>query len=63
MIVTASIERAIKYYYTILKLLEERNSLYKPIIAFSGNKTYEGREVTESDINGFPDKETPEKFK
>ncbi len=63
MIVTASIERAIKYYYTILKLLEERNSPYKPIIAFSGSKTYEGKEVTESDINGFSDRETPEKFK
>ncbi len=63
MIVTASIERAIDYYYIISKLLEERNSPYKPIIAFSGSKTYGGKELTESEINGFSDKETPRKFK
>ena len=63
MIVTSSIEMAIKYYYTISKLLEERKSPYRPIIAFSGSKEYEGKELTESDINGFSDKETPSKFK
>lgn len=56
MVVTASIERAIDYYYAISKLLEERGSQYKAIVAFSGEKEYKGdanNKVTESSINGF----------
>lgn len=57
MVVTASIERAIDYYYAISKLLEQRKSQYKAIVAFSGEKEYKGdsnNKVTESSINGFP---------
>ena len=55
MVITASIIRAIDYYYAITKLLEERNSQYKAIIAFSGEKEHKvyGK-VTEASINGFP---------
>ncbi|MFI3262639.1 MAG: DEAD/DEAH box helicase family protein [Rikenellaceae bacterium] len=56
MVVTSSIERAIDFYYSISKLLEERKSQYKPIIAFSGEKEYKGdssNKLTESSINGF----------
>ncbi|MFR9597432.1 MAG: DEAD/DEAH box helicase family protein, partial [Rikenellaceae bacterium] len=54
MVVTASILRAIDYYYAITKLLEDRKSQYRAIIAFSGEKEYNGSMVTESSINGFP---------
>jgi type I restriction enzyme R subunit len=57
MVVTSSIVRAIEFYYEIKSLLEERNSPYKPIVAFSGSKEYGGKEVTEADVNGFPSKD------
>ena len=57
MVVTSSILRAIDFYYEIKRLLEERKSPYKAIVAFSGTKEYGGKEVSESDINGFPSKD------
>lgn len=57
MVVTSSIIRAIDFYYEITRLLEERKSPYKAIVAFSGKKNYGGKEVTEADINGFPSKD------
>lgn len=57
MVVTSSILRAIEFYYVITRLLEERISPYKAIVAFSGSKNYGGREVTEADVNGFPSKD------
>ena len=60
MVVTSSILRAIEFYYEISRLLKERKSPYKAIVAFSGSKTYAGKEVTEADINGFPSKDIEE---
>lgn len=60
MVVTSSILRAIEFYYEISRLLEERKSPYKAIVAFSGSKTYGGKEVTEADVNGFPSKDIEE---
>ena len=57
MVVTSSILRAIEFYYEISRLLEERKSPYKAIVAFSGSKSYGGKEVTEADVNGFPSKD------
>ena len=57
MVVTSSIERAIKFYYEITRLLEERKSPYKAIVAFSGTKEYGGQDVSEADVNGFPSKD------
>ena len=57
MVVTSSIIRAIEFYYEITRLLEERKSPYKAIVAFSGTKEYGGKQVSESDINGFPSKD------
>ena len=54
MVVTSSILRAIEFYYEISKLLEERQSPFKAIVAFSGTKEYGGKEVDEAAINGFP---------
>ena len=57
MVVTSSILRAIEFYYEIKRLLEERKSPYKAIVAFSGTKEYGGKEVSEADVNGFPSKD------
>ncbi len=57
MVVTSSILRAIEFYYEISRLLEERKSPYKAIVAFSGSKNYGGKDITEADINGFPSKD------
>lgn len=57
MVVTSSIMRAIEFYYEITRLLEERKSPYKAIVAFSGSKNYGGKDVTEADINGFPSRD------
>lgn len=63
MIVTPSILRAIDYYYQIKKLLAERKSPYKAIIAFSGTKEYEGKVLDEATLNGFPSSAIEKQFK
>ena len=63
MVVTQSIVRAIEYFYVIRDILKESNTGFEAIIAFSGEKEYGGKTLTESNLNGFSDKETPEKFK
>ena len=60
MVVTSSILRAIEFYYEIKRLLEERKSPCKAIVAFSGSKNYGGKDVTEADVNGFPSKDIEE---
>lgn len=57
MVVTSSILRAIEFYYKISELLRKRNSPFKAIVAFSGDKMYNGQKVTEATINGFPSAE------
>jgi type I restriction enzyme R subunit len=63
MVVTSGIDRAIAYYHEIKKQLEARNSPYKAIIAFSGDKEYGGATVNESSINGFPSNAIEKTFK
>lgn len=62
MVVTSSIKRAIDFYYEITSLLEKRQSPYKAIVAFSGEKLYGGQMLDEAKINGFPSKEIEEKM-
>ena len=56
MVVTSSIERAIEFYRVITRLLEERNSPYRAIVAFT-DKMIDGEMVTESSLNDFPSAE------
>lgn len=56
MVITSSIERAIEFYKVITKMLEERHSPYKAIVAFT-DKEINGKVVTESMMNGFPSSE------
>lgn len=63
MVVTSSIERTIEYYYAINKCLEKRKSQYKAIVAFSGDKEYNGKTLNEASINGFPSNKIEREFK
>ena len=62
MVVTQSIESAIRYYDELKALLKERGNPFKIIVAFSGEKTIDGNELTEAKINGFPETETKDQF-
>lgn len=57
MVVTSSILRAIEMYYAISEKLRQRNSPFKAIVAFSGDKEYNGKQVNEAAVNGFPSSE------
>lgn len=62
MVVTQSIESAIKYYLALKKLIANNGSPFKILVAFSDKKTIDGIEYTEADLNGFAEKETRIKF-
>ena len=62
MVVTQSIESAIKYFFAIQKILKEKGEPFKAVIAFSGKKTIDGIEYTEESINGFAEKDTKDNF-
>jgi type I restriction enzyme, R subunit len=63
MVVTSSIERAIKYHFAIRDYLKERKSPYLGIVAFSGEPEYDGEQVTEAKLNGFPSRDIPDKIR
>jgi len=62
MVVTQSITSAIKYYKALHRILDDKGKPFKIAIAFSGTKELDGIEYTEVEMNGFPEKETREKF-
>jgi type I restriction enzyme, R subunit len=62
MVVTSSIERAIKYHFAISDYLKERKSPSLDIVAFSGEPEYNGEQVTEAKLNGFPSRDIPDKI-
>lgn len=63
MVVCSGIESAINYYYELNNQFKERKSPYKLIIAFSGEKNYNGTILTEEKINGFSSNLIEENFK
>ena len=62
MVVTQNIETAIRYFQALNRLLAERGNPFKIAIAFSGSKTVNGVEYTESEMNGFAESETKDYF-
>lgn len=63
MICTTGIVRAIDYFYAVKKLLQERGSQYKAIVAFSGEADYLGKKTDEAKLNGFPSGEIEKEFR
>jgi len=61
-VATQSIEAALRFYFAIQKLLQEKGNPFKAVIAFSGKKTLNGTEYSEESINGFAEKDTRNKF-
>ena len=57
MVVTSSIKRAIQYFKAFQAYLEEIQSPYNAIVAFSGDHEVAGKQVSEADLNGFPSKD------
>lgn len=63
MVATSGIERAIQYFHAFRNYLAERKSPYHAIVAFSGVHEYDGVQVTEASLNGFPSGEIADKIK
>jgi type I restriction enzyme, R subunit len=63
MVVTSSIERALKYHFAIQAYLKERKSPYRNIVAFSGDPEFNGEVVNEAKLNGFPSREIEDRFR
>ncbi|MBW4968848.1 DEAD/DEAH box helicase family protein [Croceibacter atlanticus] len=62
MVVTQSIESAIRYYKALQNILKDKGRPFKIAIAFSGRKEVDGIEYTETEMNGFAEKDTRIKF-
>ena len=62
MVVCSSIQRALQYFHAISAYLLERNSPYRAIVAFSGEPEYQGKQVTEASLNGFPSSKIADKI-
>jgi type I restriction enzyme, R subunit len=54
MVVCSSIDRALQYFHAISAYLVERKSPHRAIVAFSGEPEWQGVQVTEASLNGFP---------
>lgn len=63
MVVTNSIESAIRYKLAFDEYLKKLKSPYKALVAFTGSKEIDGKRYDESSMNGFPSAEIPEQFK
>ncbi len=61
MVVTGSVELAIQYFHAFKDYLRELKSPYEPIVAFSGEREYGGKKVSEATLNGFPSSQIPDK--
>ncbi len=62
MVVTSGIERAIQYRLAFEAYLRERNSPYRALVAFTGEKEYRGENYTEDSMNSFAGSTIPEEF-
>ncbi len=62
MVITQSIESAIRYYQAIDRALADRGYPFHALIAFSGKKEVDGIEYTEAGMNGFSENDTRDYF-
>ena len=62
MLVTDGVDRAVSYYHAIRKLIAQRGYPYKALVAFSGTRDFNGTEVSEAKLNGFPESRTADEF-
>ena len=65
MVVVDGVDRAIRYYHAIRGIITERELPFRALVAFSGARKVEGlhdQEVSEAQLNGFPESGTAERF-
>jgi type I restriction enzyme R subunit len=62
MVVTNGVDRAIQYFFAINDVLKERKSPWKAIVAFSGERDFDGKKVNEASLNGFPSNSIADKI-
>ena len=65
MVVVDGVDRAIRYYNAIRERIAEEGLTFRALVAFSGSRTVEGlydQEVSEAQLNGFPENKTAERF-
>lgn len=63
MIVTASREAALRYYFAFKTYIEDKGYRdLKALVAFSGELTVDGQSYTEAELNEFGETELPRKF-
>jgi type I restriction enzyme R subunit len=63
MVITGGIRLAIEYFHAIRSYLSEQKSLWKAIVAFSGEHDFGGQKITEASLNEFPSNMIPERFR
>lgn len=63
MVVCDGVDAALEYFRAISAHLSELKSPYKAIVAFSGEREFAGRKVSESTLNGFPSSKLARNFK
>jgi len=54
MVITQNIESALRYFFAIQKLLEQKGNPFRIAVAFSGKYMLNGNEYSEENINEFP---------
>ncbi|MBA4322597.1 MAG: hypothetical protein C0408_07255 [Odoribacter sp.] len=62
MVITRSRLHAVRYKLEFDHQLKEQGDKVKALVAFTGTVKDEGQEFTESNMNGFPESQTVEKF-
>ena len=66
MVVVDGVDRAIRYYNAINDRIADEGLTFRALVAFSGNRTVKGlydHEVSEAQLNGFPENRTAERFR
>ncbi len=62
MVITQSIESAIRYYQSMNNILDTKGNPFKIVVAFSGKKMVDGIEYTEAELNACAENKTRDKF-
>ena len=62
MVITQDIETAIRYYHAMTRLLQAKGQPFKVLIAFSGEKSVDGNDYTEAELNGVTESKTSATF-
>ncbi len=63
MLVTDGVKRVLDYKRIFDELIQEQGLPFKALVAFSGERDWGGKKVTEATLNGFPSNDIPDKFK